>query len=109
MRVLILRMTTENGTAAYFVKSGTYCRLVDEYALKYPQRDVEFLIDFDEPQSPSSFSDEQYIFATGEAIGLNHYLENFAELLQCDVILTLPGAVSVCVAFPSNIPAVLHS
>ena len=52
------------------------------------------------------FRGEQFNFATGEAVGPNHYLENLAELSICDAILTPPSTFSTVAAFLGNTPLV---
>lgn len=93
----------------YFFESTRYKELVEAYAAEYPSQDVGFLIASDETQDGRLFSADDFIFATGEAVGPGHYLENFCELSLCDEVLTPPSTFSVFAAVLGDVPVVpLH-
>lgn len=90
----------------YFFESKQYKRYLSAYTNEYPGEKVGFLIASDEEQSAEIFRDEQYNFATGEAVGPNHYLESFVELSLCDAVLTPPSTFSTMAAFIGDVPLV---
>lgn len=90
----------------YFFDSETYRHLLDEFADEYKGETVTFLIASDEEQPRTLFPEDQFAFATGEAVGQNHYLESFAELSLCDVVMTPPSTFSTTAAFLGNVPVV---
>lgn len=96
---------TLNG-GEYFFESEWYRRAFDAYAAQFPNREVGFLIASDERQPPGVFDAPRFNFATGEAVGPNHYLENFVELSLCDVVLSVPSTFSLNAAFLGDVPLV---
>jgi len=90
----------------YFFESKQYEKILSSYADEYPNEKVGFLIASDEEQSTDIFQNDQYNFASGEAVGPNHYLENFAELSLCDIVLTPPSTFSTFAAFLGDVPLV---
>jgi hypothetical protein len=90
----------------YFFESGRYKELMEAYADEFPSEDVGFVIASDEPQDERLFADDAFRFATGEAVGPGHYLENFAELSLCDEVLTPPSTFSVFAAVLGECPVI---
>lgn len=90
----------------YFFKTKTYRHLLDEFADEYKDEAVTFLIASDEKQPRTMFQEDRFRFATGEAVGQNHYLESFAELSLCDVVVTPPSSFSTTAAFLGDVPVV---
>jgi hypothetical protein len=93
----------------YFFESSRYKELMEAYAAKFPSQDVGFVIASDEQQDEEVFADDSFTFATGEAVGPGHYVENFAELSLCDEVLTPPSTFSVFAAILGESPVIpLH-
>lgn len=93
----------------FFFSSEQYRDWIDRYETDHPSDDIAFLLASDEQQSGSLFDAENHYFATGEAVGDGHYLENFVELSLCDVVVTPPSTFSACAAFLGDVPLVpLH-
>jgi hypothetical protein len=90
----------------YFFESSRYREILDAYAKDHSAEDVGFLIASDEEQSRNIFDNPEFNFATGEAVGPNSYVENFAELMQCDVVITPPSTFSILSAFIGDISIV---
>jgi hypothetical protein len=96
---------TWNG-GKYFLESSRYKELMEAYAAEFPSQDVGFVIASDEQQEKALFADDSFTFATGEAVGPGHYVENFIELSLCDEILTPPSTFSVFAAILGECPVV---
>jgi hypothetical protein len=93
----------------YFYSSPQYRERLDAFADWFGERDVGYLIASDERQTPGPFGPDRFRFATGEAVGPNHYLESFVELSMCDIVVTPPSTFSVFAAFLGDVPIVpLH-
>ncbi|WP_248896423.1 hypothetical protein [Haloplanus halobius] len=90
----------------YFFESRRYKELMEAYAAEFPSQDVGFVIASDERQNADLFADDSFTFATGEAVGPGHYVENFTELSLCDEVLTPPSTFSVFAAILGECPVV---
>lgn len=90
----------------YFFTSEQYKFWMELFGEQYPEQSIGYLIASDEEQSEELFAENKFRFGTGEAVGPNHYLENFAELSLCDVILTPPSTFSVTAAFFGDVTVV---
>jgi hypothetical protein len=90
----------------YFFTSKRYRTWLEQYSDHHPDERVGFLIASDEDQSRQLFEPDEYTFATGEAVGKNHFMESFAELSLCDIILTPPSTFSTAAAFLGDVPIV---
>lgn len=90
----------------YFRSSEAYREWLDAFAETLPASDVGFLIASDESQPGDVFDDDAYHFATGEAVGPNHYIENFVGLSLCDQVVTPPSTFSTVAAFLNDVPVV---
>lgn len=90
----------------YFFESTRYRAFMEAYAANRSEERVGFLIASDEAQPDGVFDDDRFRFATGEAVGPNHYLENFVELSLCDAVVTPPSTFSGVAAFVGDVPLV---
>jgi len=93
----------------FFFESARYRELMDQYARESFSGKVAFVIASPESQPTEVFAEDRFRFCSGDPFGPNHFLENFAELSLCDVILTPPSTFSMISAFLGDIPIVpLH-
>jgi hypothetical protein len=90
----------------FFYESARYRELIEAYATTHCAGNTAFVLASDEAQSHDLFDEEAYHFCTGEAVGPNHFLENFVELSLCDMILSPPSTFSLLAAFLGDIPLV---
>jgi hypothetical protein len=92
----------------YYFETSKYQQWLDGYERAYDGERVGFVIASDETQQ-GYFEAANRHTATGEEIGIGHYLESLVELLLCDEILTPPSTFSTCAAFLGETPVVpLH-
>lgn len=83
----------------YFFSSQEYREMIEAFDSAHSSDNICYVIASDESQDGDVFDEEYYHFATGEAVGPGHYLENFAELSLCDIVLTPPSTFSTFAAF----------
>jgi hypothetical protein len=86
----------------FFFESEQYHEILEGYARNRTESNVGFIIASDEEQPADLFNDSKYNFATGQAVGSNSYVESFAELMLCDVVMTPPSTFSIMSAFLNN-------
>jgi hypothetical protein len=93
----------------YFFKSNYYHKLITRFLDEFDDADVGVVIASDQPQSNELFSNDKFNFTTGIAGGTGHYIESFAELALCDVVISPPSTFSALAAFVGNAPIIpLH-
>lgn len=90
----------------YFFEPTEYREILLNFATEFPDSHVGFLLASDEPQSESVFADDRFVFTTGIAGGSGHYVESFAELSLCDVVVTPPSTFSITASFLGDTPVV---
>jgi len=93
----------------HFFTSEEYKNIIEAFDSTHLTENVGFVLASDESQDPSVFQDDSYHFATGAAVGSGHYLEDFAKLSRCDIVLAPPSTFSTFAAFLGDSPLVpLH-
>jgi len=90
----------------YYYESHQYHELLTRFCNQFEDMDVGVIIASDQPQSYELFDSDQFAFATGIAGGDGHYLESFAELSLCDIVVSPPSTFSTLAAFVGDTPIV---
>lgn len=92
------------------VRGGKHFFTTQQYAAWMRQAaeafgpDVAFVVASDEEQSRDAFQGLDVHFATGQAVGPGHYVENLIELSLCDIIMTPASTFSTWAAFMGDVP-----
>jgi hypothetical protein len=89
----------------YYFSTSKYAKWINKIDQKMDGENV-FVIASEVPQPEEAFEGLPCVFATGEAVGKRHYLESFAELSLCDLIVTPPSTFSTLAAFLGDVPIV---
>ncbi len=89
----------------YFFETPQYVRWMHEAADVFADRGrVGFVVASDEEQDPALFEGVSAHFTSGIKGAAGHYMESFAELMQCDLILSPVSTFSAWAAFLGEVP-----
>lgn len=89
----------------YYFNTSQYAEWMNQIDQRMEGSNL-FIVASEVPQPADAFEDVSSVFATGEAVGSGHYLESFAELALCDLVLTPPSTFSTLAAFVGDVPIV---
>lgn len=90
----------------YYFNSNHYHKVITQFCDEFGDVNVGVIIASDQPQSDELFCSNQFAFTTGIAGGTGHYIESFAELALCDVVISPPSTFSALAAFVGNVPII---
>ncbi len=90
----------------YYFESSKYALWMTQVGKLLNRNDIMFIIASDEKQNASIFHGLNFRFATGNPLGNGHYMESFAELTHCDMLMTPPSTYTVWAAFLADIPII---
>jgi len=89
----------------YYFNTTQYAEWMNQIDQRMEGKNL-FVIASEVSQPVDAFQDVPSVFATGEAVGDGHYLESFAELALCDLVMTPPSTFSTLAAFLGDVPIV---
>lgn len=88
----------------FFYSSARYAAWIREAVALHPGRRVAFVVASEEAQDPAVFAGLPVYFATGNPGAGGHWVQNWIELAECDVIMSPPSTFSATAAFLGDAP-----
>ena len=82
----------------------TYAGWVRQFLDLHPNRRIAVVVASDERQPPEAFAGLPVHFATGSVNAGGPWIESFAELALCEVILSPPSTFAATAAFVGGVP-----
>jgi len=91
----------------YFFETSQYVSWMEQLSGFYGDKKISFLIASAEKQPTSLFSKYNYQLASATENPKLSYIQDFAELSHCDIILTPPSTFSWWAGFLGDVPLLL--
>jgi hypothetical protein len=87
----------------FFFTSGQYQAFIEQLHERFGPK-TAIVIATDEVQTKEDFEPLDVTWCTGAEAGPGHYLESFAALSMCDIVVSPPSTFSAWAAFLGNVP-----